>query len=92
MYKHYQWLKHGDNPKINSKKAEIIDGLTIKFHANGETIWSKGKIVDGQPVGYWEWFRIDGVIKRSGYFESGEPTGEWTTYDGKGDVYKVTKK
>ena len=28
---------------------------------------------------------------RSGYFDKGKQVGEWTTYDGKGKVYKVTK-
>ena len=42
------------------------------------------------PRGYWEWFRKDGVRMRSGYFERGEQVGEWTTYDKKGAVYKVT--
>ena len=40
------------------KKTEIIDGYTIKYHANGKTRWSKGKVEDGQPVGYWEWYRL----------------------------------
>jgi antitoxin component YwqK of YwqJK toxin-antitoxin module len=74
------------------KKSEIVDGYTIKYHANGQTRWSKGKMVDGVPEGYWEWYRIEGTIKRSGYFENGEPVGEWTTYDQQGKVYKVTKK
>lgn len=71
------------------KKSEIIDGYTIKYHANGKTRWSKGKIVNGQTEGYWEWYRLDGTLKRSGYFDKGEPVGEWTTYDEKGNVYKV---
>lgn len=74
------------------KKSEIINGETIKYHANGKTRWSKGKIVDGKTEGYWEWYRIDGTLKRSGYFHQGEPVGEWTTYDGKGQVYKVVTK
>jgi len=78
--------------KMKDKVQEIIDGFTIKYHANGKTIWSKGKIVDGKPEGYWEWYRIDGTIKRSGHFEKGESIGEWTTYDLEGKVYKVTKK
>jgi len=48
--------------------------------------------VDGKPEGYWEWFRIDGTLKRSGSFENGEPTGEWITYDNKGKPYKISKK
>jgi len=78
--------------KIKPKKSEIINGETIKYHANGETIWSKGKVMNDQPEGYWEWYRIDGTIKRSGYFDNGEPVGEWTTYDEEGKIYKVTQK
>lgn len=74
------------------KKAEIIDGYMIKYHANGVTRWSKGKVADGQPDGYWEWYRPDGTLKRSGYFKMGEPVGEWITYDDKGEIHKVTKK
>lgn len=77
---------------VKEKKIEIIDGYTIKYHANGKTRWSKGKIVNGQTEGYWEWYRPDGTIKRSGYFENGEPVGEWITYDGNGNPYKVTKR
>ncbi len=72
------------------KRTEIVDGYTIKYHANGKTRWSKGKIVNGQTEGYWEWYRPDGTLKRSGYFRRGEPVGEWTTYDDQGNVYKVT--
>lgn len=77
---------------VPEKKSEIIDGFTIKYHANGTTIWSKGKMIDGNPEGYWEWYRLNGTLKRSGYFEKGEPVGEWITYDDLGNVYKVSKK
>jgi len=77
---------------VPAKKSEIIDGYTIKYHAKGKSMWSKGKIVDGKAEGYWEWYRIDGTLKRSGYFIRGEPVGEWTTYDNIGKVYKVTSK
>jgi len=49
-------------------------------------------MVDDQPEGYWEWYRIDGTIKRSGHFEKGEPVGEWITYDDQGTKYKTTNK
>jgi antitoxin component YwqK of YwqJK toxin-antitoxin module len=77
---------------IRPKKSEVIDGYTIKYHANGKTRWSKGKIINGTTEGYWEWYRPDGTLKRSGYFKAGEPAGEWTTYDKEGKVYKVTQK
>jgi len=73
-------------------KQEIQNGVTIKYHANGRTIWSKGIIVDGQPEGYWEWYRIDGTIKRSGFFRHGKPVGTWITYDALGNPYKTTIK
>ncbi len=77
---------------VPEKKSEVIDGYTIKYHANGKTRWSKGKIVEGKPEGYWEWYRVDGTLKRSGYFDQGEPVGEWTTYDKEGKVYKVSTR
>jgi antitoxin component YwqK of YwqJK toxin-antitoxin module len=77
---------------VKEKKMDVIDGYTIKYHANGNTIWSKGKMVDDQPEGYWEWYRPDGTTKRSGYFEKGEPVGEWITYDNKGAKHKITQR
>ncbi|WP_211653349.1 toxin-antitoxin system YwqK family antitoxin [Planococcus alpniumensis] len=77
---------------VKEKKLEVIDGYTIKYHANGKTMWSKGKIVDGKPEGYWEWYWADGTLKRSGHFQQGEPVGEWITYDNKGETYKVTNR
>lgn len=74
----------------NKKKEEIVDGITIKYHANGTTIWSKGKVLDGNPDGYWEWYRIDGTKKRSGHFKNGTQIGEWITYDKNGEVYNVS--
>lgn len=77
---------------VKEKKLEVIDGYTIKYHANGNTIWSKGKIVNDQPDGYWEWYRPDGTIKRSGHFAMGEPVGEWITYDNEGKKHKTTNR
>ncbi|HKQ10361.1 MAG TPA: hypothetical protein VJS85_04160 [Rhizomicrobium sp.] len=62
----------------------------IKKHRDG-SLWAKGQTLNGVPTGYWEWYRKDGIRLRSGYFKAGEQTGEWTTYDAKGRVYKVTK-
>jgi hypothetical protein len=61
-------------------------------YANGKTIWSKGKMKDGHPNGYWEWYRLDGTVKRSGNFKEGVSVGEWITYDAEGKKYKVTQK
>jgi antitoxin component YwqK of YwqJK toxin-antitoxin module len=49
-------------------------------------------MVDDQPDGYWEWYRPDGIIKRSGHFARGEPVGEWVTYDSKGNKHKATNR
>ena len=61
-----------------------------EYHKDG-SVRAMGPRVDGVPVGYWEWFRLDGTKMRSGHFEKGEQTGEWTTYDKKGQIYKVTQ-
>jgi antitoxin component YwqK of YwqJK toxin-antitoxin module len=62
----------------------------IQRHKDG-SIWARGQTIDGVPIGYWEWFRKNGVKMRSGTFENGEQAGEWTTYDKNGEVYKVTR-
>jgi antitoxin component YwqK of YwqJK toxin-antitoxin module len=77
---------------VKEKKIDVIDGYAIKYHAGGDTIWSKGKMTDGQPDGYWEWYRPDGTLKRSGYFDNGAPVGEWVTYDAEGNPYKTTRR
>jgi antitoxin component YwqK of YwqJK toxin-antitoxin module len=61
----------------------------VHYHKDG-SIWAKGRMANGVPTGYWEWFRKDGTKMRSGHFENGEQVGEWTTYDKSGKVYKVT--
>jgi antitoxin component YwqK of YwqJK toxin-antitoxin module len=60
-----------------------------KYHNDG-SIWAKGTVIDEQFDGYFEWFRKDGTKMRSGYFRKGKQVGEWTTYDQKGRVVKVT--
>ena len=62
----------------------------IDYHKGG-TIRAKGMTCEGELDGYWEWFRADGTIMRSGHFKMGERVGEWTTYDKAGKVYKVTR-
>ena len=61
----------------------------VHYHKDG-SIWAKGKVAGKKMHGYWEFFRKDGVIMRSGSFDRGVQTGEWTTYDKQGKVYKVT--
>lgn len=70
-----------------SQNVEVRED--IHYHKDG-SIRAKGQSIEGVPTGYWEWFRKNGVIMRSGYFENAEQTGEWTTYDQGGNVYKVT--
>jgi len=62
----------------------------VIYHKDG-SLWGKGQTIDGEPTGYWEWFRKDGTKLRSGSFLNGKQVGEWTTYDKAGKVYKVTK-
>ena len=72
-------------PAKRSKPTEHVH-----YHKDG-TIWAKGQMLDGVMTGYWEWFRKDGSIMRSGHLDDkGEQTGEWTTYDKNGKAVKVT--
>lgn len=74
---------------VKTKKAS--GEKYIKYHNDG-SVWAKGTMVGDQPDGYWEWYRKGGgAIMRSGYFSKGKQVGEWTTYDKKGKVFKVTR-
>lgn len=66
-------------------------GERVDRFADG-SVKARGPVRDGELEGYWEWFRKDGTKLRSGYFQHGEPTGEWTTYDAHGEVHKVTRR
>ena len=67
------------------------DGLHVERHSTG-SLRVRGLVVGGQPHGYWEWFRLDGSLMRSGTFDHGRTVGTWTTYDRSGAPYKVTEK
>ena len=60
-----------------------------EYYKDG-SVKGKGQVADGNPDGYWEWFRKNGTKMRSGHFRNGEQVGEWITYDQQGQVYKVT--
>jgi antitoxin component YwqK of YwqJK toxin-antitoxin module len=62
----------------------------IDCHKDG-SIRARGYTKDDILTGYWEWFRKDGTKLRSGSFEDGKQVGEWTTYDARGNPYKITK-
>ncbi len=70
----------------------MADELTphIEYHKGG-TICARGQQLGGEFHGYWEWYRPDGTLKRSGHFASGAQVGEWTTYDRHGAPYKITQ-
>ena len=72
-------------PKMNRQQGEPH----VTYHKNG-SVWAKGFMLDGEMVGYWEWFRLDGSRMRSGSFIGGQQSGLWTTYEADGRVVKVT--
>ena len=70
-------------------QTEFTEGVHEERHRNG-SLRARGPVVDGQPHGAWEWFRLDGTWLRSGSFDHGRQTAEWTTYDRSGAPYEVT--
>ncbi len=62
----------------------------IDRHKDG-SIKAGRYIINEVLTKYCEWFRKDGSNLHSGYFQNGEQVGEWTPYNGKGKIVKVTK-
>ena len=54
-------------------------GEFMEFYDNGY-LKAKGRYREGEMHGYWEFFRKDGSIMRSGKLSHGEPVGEWKTH------------
>jgi hypothetical protein len=73
--------------KMASKSKKSVPAVVR--HKDG-SLWAQGSTLDSVQVGYWEWFRKDGTKLRSGHFIDGRQTGERTTYDKRGQVYKIT--
>jgi antitoxin component YwqK of YwqJK toxin-antitoxin module len=59
------------------------------FYDNGNPRY-KGKYKDSKMDGYWEFFRKDGTLMRSGSFDLDKQVGVWTTYDQSGHPHKET--
>lgn len=79
-----------DAEKQTLKKGNTAIKSITHYHKDG-SIWAKGSMHGDTMHGYWQWFRKDGIIMRSGHFEKGQQIGDWTTYDKLGKVYKITK-
>ena len=59
------------------------------FYENGLPRF-KGEYLDGEMHGFWEFFRKDGTLMRSGAFDSGVQVGVWKTFDRLGKLVKET--
>ena len=81
---------HSDSGPSDSGPSEASELVPhTEFHRAG-SVRAQGHKLNGEPEGYWEWFRLDGTMMRSGTFDSGVQVGEWTTYDKRGIPYKTT--
>ncbi len=60
------------------------------FYDNGKPRF-KGDYLDGEMHGFWEFFRKDGSLMRSGSFDNGNQVGIWKTFDREGNLVKETK-
>ena len=64
-------------------------GEFIEYYKNGG-IKSKGHYKDSKMDGYWEFYRLDGSLMRTGTLSKGKQYGEWATYDKLGKLIKKT--
>ena len=77
--------------KLPSKRVGSAKGKPHTIYHKDGSIYAKGQLLDGKMHGYWEFFRKNGTIMRSGSFDRDEQIGTWTTYDASGKPYKVTE-
>jgi antitoxin component YwqK of YwqJK toxin-antitoxin module len=59
------------------------------FYENG-LFRFKGVYLGGEMHGYWEFYRKDGSVMRTGSFDRGKQVGEWKTFDRSGLLVRTT--
>jgi antitoxin component YwqK of YwqJK toxin-antitoxin module len=59
------------------------------FYENGLPRF-KGEHSKGKMHGYWEFYRKDGSLMRSGNFDHDRQVGIWRTFDREGKLVKET--
>ena len=59
------------------------------FYDNGLPRF-KGEYSDGKMNGFWQFFRKDGSLMRSGSFDHERQIGIWKTFDREGKLVKET--
>jgi len=59
-------------------------------HYDSGNVRFRGANLGGEMHGFWEFFRKDGSLMRSGTFERGRQVGPWRTFDRNGRVVKET--
>lgn len=62
-------------------KKNLNDGEAVAEFHKGGSVCAKGRKLEGTLHGHWEWFRPEGTLKRSGWFDRGVQVGNWTTYE-----------
>ncbi len=67
----------------------VVDGERVDRYADG-TVKAIGQMRDGQLDGAWRWYRIDGLLMRTGQFDLGVQVGQWQTFDRTGRLVKTT--
>jgi antitoxin component YwqK of YwqJK toxin-antitoxin module len=60
------------------------------FYENGLPRF-KGEYQNGKMHGYWEFYRKDGSLMRSGSFDEEKQIGVWKTFARDGSLVKETK-
>jgi antitoxin component YwqK of YwqJK toxin-antitoxin module len=63
-------------------RSPLYDNGLLRFN---------GEFLDGEMHGYWEFYRKDGSIMRSGTFDHGAQVDTWKTFDRDGKLVKETK-
>lgn len=75
--------------EVNRRMRSKLKGgrAFLEYHKDGSTK-AKGSMIGKEMHGYWEWYRKDSSLMKSGYYSRGVRTGEWITYDSGGKMLR----
>ena len=73
----------------SQRPHKVTNSVRSPLYPNGLPRF-KGEYVDGKMHGFWEFYRADGSIMRTGTFDRDKQVGVWRTFTRDGRLVKET--
>jgi antitoxin component YwqK of YwqJK toxin-antitoxin module len=88
------WIDYDDSGLIRTEKSYIHDSISgecINFHDDGQTILSRGFLLNNEFEGEWSFYYDKKRVAEHGIYHNGKKLGIWEYYTIEGKLDKKIK-